>query len=125
MSKNHRTAEPAFEEADELEQLILGLIPQSIRQNSLGARDCLRRFAKLHDELLTENHLLRHGHKESDFVVVLKMAYRKHVLGDEDIGWNQLGDRLCDALCNAIGNKGFRAWLTEQRASRDSERSEG
>lgn len=29
---------------------------------------------------------------------VLKMAYRKHVEGDESIGWNELGDALGDML---------------------------
>lgn len=102
----------ALAKIDRLDEAILRVLPESCRHNSLGARDGLKRFAKLYDDLLTENHLLRHGHKDSDFLSTLKMAYRKHCLGDESVGWNELGDRLCDALCNAMGDREFQKWLS-------------
>lgn len=43
-------------------------------------------------------------------------AYRKHHLDDPDIGWEQLGDDLCNALCNVMGDDGFQKWLAEQKA---------
>lgn len=98
---------------DDLDEAILRVLPQNCRLNSLGARDGLKRFAKAYDDLLTENHLLRHGHKDSDFLSALKLAYRKHHLGDEEVGWNELSDRLCDALCNATGDTDFQKWLVE------------
>ncbi len=42
---------------------------------------------------------------------VVKLAYRKHQLKDARIGWEELGDRLCDAICNEIGSDAFCEWL--------------
>ena len=39
-----------------------------------------------------------------------KKAYRKHVSDDPSIGWDELGDILCDALCNAMGSDEFVKW---------------
>ncbi len=44
----------------------------------------------------------------------LKAAYKKHVLMHDDIGWSELGDMLCDSICNLIGDDGFVKWLEEQ-----------
>ena len=41
---------------------------------------------------------------------VLRMAYRKHHLGDESIGWNELSDELAGVLCETMGDKEFQAW---------------
>jgi hypothetical protein len=41
------------------------------------------------------------------------MAYRKHVLNDESIGWDELGDALQNALCNYMGDGSFQSWLNE------------
>ena len=46
-----------------------------------------------------------------DAVDILKMAYKKHVLNDESIGWDELGENLADAICNIIGADGFTEWL--------------
>ncbi len=43
-----------------------------------------------------------------------QLAYRKHHLGDENVGWDELGNELQAALCEAMGDKGFQAWLKEQ-----------
>ena len=40
----------------------------------------------------------------------LQMAYRKHWLNDDSIGWEELGDILLDALCNIMGADEFIAW---------------
>jgi hypothetical protein len=40
----------------------------------------------------------------------LKLAYRKHRCDDESIGWNELGDKLCNALCEIMGDKEFVKW---------------
>ena len=37
-------------------------------------------------------------------------AYRKHVLMDDDIGWDRLGEILHNAICEAIGDDGFCVW---------------
>lgn len=44
---------------------------------------------------------------------VLKLAYRKHHLEDDSIGWEELSDKLSDALSNAMGPTGFVEWMQE------------
>ena len=46
----------------------------------------------------------------------VKLAYRKHHLGDESIGWGELSECLLDALCNAMGDDGYQEWLASQPA---------
>ena len=41
----------------------------------------------------------------------VKMAYRKHHLSDARIGWDELDDALCNALCNEIGSNEFCDWV--------------
>lgn len=41
----------------------------------------------------------------------LKMAYRKHHLEDDSIGWDELSDHMCDALCEAMGDTGFQEFI--------------
>ncbi|MGD9161130.1 MAG: hypothetical protein PVG39_22120 [Desulfobacteraceae bacterium] len=47
----------------------------------------------------------------SHLLEACKKAYRKHWLGDETIGWNELGTVLMDALCNEMGDDEFCKWL--------------
>lgn len=106
------------DELDNLLDFIMEKLPEQCRVGSMGARDGLTRFAKAYDDLLTDNHLLRHGHKDSDLLAVVKLAYQKHHLGDQNIGWEELGTRLCDALCNAMGDAEFQKWLESTGARR-------
>lgn len=43
-----------------------------------------------------------------------KLTYRKHVMNDPNIGWEELSDYLCDALCNEIGDAKFVVWADKQ-----------
>ena len=45
----------------------------------------------------------------------VKLAYRKHHLGDESIGWDELSGCLLDALCNEMGDNGFQEWLASNK----------
>jgi hypothetical protein len=63
----------------------------------------------LHARIATFEHM-----RDKHLVPALKKAYRKHVQNDDRIGWNELGDVLCDALCEGIGDKGFQEWLSSQ-----------
>jgi hypothetical protein len=38
-------------------------------------------------------------------------AYAKHECDCEDIGWDQLGDILHNAICNEIGNEAYCKWV--------------
>lgn len=40
----------------------------------------------------------------------LQIVYRKHVLDDPSIGWDELGYRVLDTLCNIMGNDEFNKW---------------
>jgi hypothetical protein len=44
---------------------------------------------------------------------VVGLAYRKHHLGDMSISWEELSDKLLDALCNVMGDELFNKWLEE------------
>ena len=46
----------------------------------------------------------------------VKLAYRKHHLNDDSIGWDELSECLLDALCNEMGDDGFQQWLGSQQA---------
>ena len=39
------------------------------------------------------------------------MAYRKHVLDDDKIGWDELGEALATVLSEEMGKKEFNTWL--------------
>lgn len=41
----------------------------------------------------------------------LKLAYRKHCLGDDSIGWEELEKTLQNTLCNIMGDEEFINWL--------------
>lgn len=49
-----------------------------------------------------------------------KLAYRKHHLNDDSIGWDELANSLRDALCNEMGDDTFQKWLQSQ-SSRPNE----
>ena len=40
----------------------------------------------------------------------VKLAYRKHVLDDQDIGWAELGEKLERALSDVMGRQAFNKW---------------
>jgi hypothetical protein len=42
----------------------------------------------------------------------VKLAYRKHVLGDDSLGWTEVENALLDALCNEMGDDKFQEWLS-------------
>ena len=45
-----------------------------------------------------------------DLLTACKMAYRKHHLGDDSIGWDELSNALEDAICNMLGAQSFILW---------------
>ena len=44
-------------------------------------------------------------------IFTLKLAYRKHVMMDDSIGWSELSDRLGNALAQLMGDEEFCEWL--------------
>jgi hypothetical protein len=49
--------------------------------------------------------------KNGKLLNVVQVAYRKHHLSDESIGWDELSDIMLDALCESMGDKGYKKWL--------------
>lgn len=49
-----------------------------------------------------------------ELLEAVKLAYRKHHLNDPNVGWEELTDKLRDALCNALDDEGFSKWIDEQ-----------
>jgi len=50
-------------------------------------------------------------HAQAQVMSALMAAYKKHVMGADSIGWDELSDTLTDALCEAMGDEAFNAWL--------------
>lgn len=50
---------------------------------------------------------------DAGLLEAVKLAYRKHHLEDTAIGWDELSEALQDALCEAMGDAEFQAWLKE------------
>jgi hypothetical protein len=42
-----------------------------------------------------------------------KDVYRKHCLGQEDISWNELDQKVMTTLCEVLGDNRFQSWLEE------------
>lgn len=60
-------------------------------------------------------HVLQLKKNHDHLLEACKLAYRKHVLNDDSVGWGELGDWLLDAICDAIGDDGYQKWLKETR----------
>jgi hypothetical protein len=48
-------------------------------------------------------------------VDAIKLAYRKHHLGDESVGWEELSDFLHNTMCNILGDEEYNEWVEETR----------
>lgn len=40
-----------------------------------------------------------------------QMAYRKHVAGDDSVGWDELGEVLAETLAEEMGDREFCRWI--------------
>lgn len=56
----------------------------------------------------------------SEAIQAMQMAYRKHHLEDESIGWNELSNTLLDTLSNTMGVEELVKW---QEANDDADAS--
>ena len=59
----------------------------------------------------------------NDLLEACKVAYRKHRLNDDSIGWDELSDILLNALCNEMGDVGFQEWLRQVKRGKVNERT--
>ena len=53
-----------------------------------------------------------HAGRNDRLLHAVLCAYAKHHLECPDIGWQQLGEILHDAICNEIGDKEYLAWCS-------------
>jgi hypothetical protein len=51
------------------------------------------------------------SHEESPLLEVCKKAYRKHVMQDEGVGWEELSEDLAGVLASVMGDEKFVEWL--------------
>lgn len=56
------------------------------------------------------NHVSKLEADMEGMLKTLQYAYRKHCMGDESIGWNELDGMLLDTLCNAMGSEKQIEW---------------
>lgn len=61
-----------------------------------------------HEIAVDKNHISR-------LLGAVKMAYRKHHLDDQSIGWDELDARLMETLCEVMGDQGYQEWLAKIR----------
>jgi len=54
-----------------------------------------------------------------ELLEAVKLAYRKHHLDDPSIGWDELSEKLLDALCNAMGADGYLEWVKPYERSQE------
>ena len=55
----------------------------------------------------------REGVERVTLLDAVKLAYRKHCMGDDLVSWGEVDQALLDALCNELGDIGFRKWKEE------------
>jgi len=48
---------------------------------------------------------------EAQLLDAAQMAYRKHHLDDDSIGWDELSEILLSAICDAMTDKGYQDWM--------------
>ena len=76
-------------------------------------KDTCRRWRRDCDKLTTaEGKLKNIAVRFASTEGALQAAYRKHHLGHDHIGWDELGGILCDVLCEVMGDTEFQLWLT-------------
>ena len=96
---------------DTLKQLGIDCtMPETVKT----AKKILHESLHPHDKEVALNNLkfLQDRHKaHAGLLEAAKLAYRKHHLGDDSIGWDELEDILHDALCNELGDDGFLMWM--------------
>jgi hypothetical protein len=51
--------------------------------------------------------------KNRRLIEAIKLAYRKHHLGDDSVGSTELTDELGAILADHMGDRAFQAWLKE------------
>lgn len=60
--------------------------------------------------------IINGGNNMTNLLDAVKLAYRKHVMNDDSIGWDELGYCLLDAICNEIGDDGYQKWISRIRS---------
>jgi len=56
------------------------------------------------------NNAQKHLNENERLIELLKLAYRNW-LEDPDVAWVELGEKLCDGLCESMGDKDYQEWM--------------
>lgn len=51
--------------------------------------------------------------KIEEIIQVLKLAYQKHHMDDDKIGWDELGQIMGDTLAEVMGDEEFQKWIRD------------
>jgi hypothetical protein len=83
-----------------------------IQEMPFGETGMSGKVDKKWEEIATRKiHNERELHQLNDKLLdAVKLAYRKHHLDDDSVGWDELSSILLDALCEALGDDGFIKW---------------
>lgn len=66
-----------------------------------------------------------HEDIDEQMAVALKLAYRKHHMGDQRVSWTELSDAMCDALAEYMGDDAFVEWAEAASAEMDAAHAGG
>ncbi len=53
--------------------------------------------------------------REKMLLEAVQMAYQKHHMGDDKIGWSELSTKLQNVLANIMGHKDYQIWIHKMR----------
>jgi hypothetical protein len=56
---------------------------------------------------------MKHFSIYDHLLTAVKLAYRKHCLGDDSIGWDELDKFLHNTLCEVMGDEEYQKWLEQ------------
>lgn len=71
------------------------------KYNPSPEMETIEKLMAVRDELRQQN---------AELLEVVKLTYRKHVLDDRTIGWNELEIKLFDCLCDVMGADEYIEW---------------
>jgi len=96
---------------EEVTQICWGVV-LGIATEVTGSRRKPTEYEKAYFDVIVDYELTKtqEAEKMDSLLEACKLAYRKHVLSDDDIGWDELDDKLLDTLCNVMGEKEFIKW---------------
>lgn len=98
---------------------IANRLASSVKMDAINGNDfersvCARQMSEASRYITQlENRVGNYESRVGYLEKAVEQAYRKHQLDDESIGWQELGNILCDELINSYGGEIFADWVMQ------------